>query len=66
MLYIFVINHSEDNMFRIGFDGCNLRLQILPSGKVMSRITDGERVFVEFFPSDTKAGQLAYMLEGVL
>ncbi len=53
MLYIFVVNHSEDNMFRIGFDGCNLRFQILPSGKVMSRITDGERVLVEFFPSAT-------------
>ena len=53
MFYIFVINHSEDNMFRIGFDGCNLRFQILPSGKIMSSITDGERVLVEFFPSAT-------------
>ena len=52
MLYIFVVNHSEDNMFRIGFDGCNLRFQILPSGKVMS-VSQMVRVLVEFFPSAT-------------
>ena len=66
MLYIFVVNHSEDNMFRIGFDGCNLRFQILPSGKVMSCITDGERCSLSFSHLPRKPRQLAYMFEAVL
>ena len=65
MLNIFVVHHSKNDVLDLSVNIINLGGKILPSRKIVTRITDDKRCFSQLLPSTSQPCQLTYMPETV-